>query len=457
MNPDKTRNLLDALYRKAKSEPGFAFYTLYDKICRDDVLAEAYRKARENGGSPGIDGETFESIEGRGRHEWLGSLAKELREKTYKPGAVRRRNIPKPNGKMRPLGIPNIRDRVVQTAASMVLGAIFEADFAEEQYAYRQNKNARQAAKEVQRLLNQPLIDEKQLNGKTSWLQGRLDRVVDADLSGYFDSIPHVGLMGCLKKRIADEAVLKLIHMWLVAPVVEEDEKTKKKVVTTTNRDTGRGTPQGAPVSPLLSNVYMLEFIRRWYASAVNNGCRRTVIVNYADDLVICCMLNAWFAKKIMTEIMEGMGLTVNQEKTRVIDHRKMWEDGKFTFLGYEFIKRHSRKKNKMYLGMRPSAKARKSLTDKVHEITSRKTSCLDASQLVKMLNPVIVGWVNYYNQGACSDTFRMMSRYIARRFRRWLGRKHKWTTMKYKQLNDDRLFQKYGLADPLRMVPRYS
>jgi group II intron reverse transcriptase/maturase len=455
MRPDKTGELLDALYRKAKSEPDFVFYTLYDKIYRPDVLAAAYKRAKDNGGSPGIDGETFKSIEGRGAQEWLGSLAKEIREKTYQPGAVRRRNIPKANGKMRPLGIPNVRDRVVQTAVSMVLGAIFEADFADEQYAYREGRNAKQAAKEVQRNLNQPRLTHVGRDESSAKAWVRLDKVVDADLSGYFDSIPHEELMKCLRKRIADEPVLRLIRMWLVTPVVEVDEKTGRKVTTTANRDTGRGTPQGAPVSPLLSNVYMLEFIRRWKAGKADMGCVRTVIINYADDLVICCQANAWFARIKMTEIMEGMGLAVNQEKTKVIE--KMMKDDKFVFLGYEFIKRYSRKKKKMYIGMRPSAKAVKTLTEKVHEVTSRKTSCLDASALVRKLNPVILGWANYFDLGACSDTFRKMSRYIVRRFRRWLGRKHKWATMKYKQIDDIGMYKKYGMVDLLTLVPKYS
>jgi group II intron reverse transcriptase/maturase len=439
MTPDRTRNLLDVLRRKAKSEPNFAFYTLYDKIYRKDVLEEAYRRAKANGGSPGMDGETFKSIEDRGVAEWLDSLAKELREKTYEAGAVRRKNIPKPNGKMRPLGIPNIKDRVVQTAAAMILGAIFEADLADEQYAYRDGKNAKQAAKEVQRTLNQ---------------QG-LVKVVDADLSGYFDTIPHDELMKCLRRRIADEVILGLIRKWLTAPVAEKDEKTGKTVQTTVNRDTRRGTPQGSPISPLLSNVYMMKFINSWKDSKIDLGCKETKIINFADDLVICCRMNAGWAMKRMTEIMEGLGLTVNQEKTKVIQN--LWGQDKFVFLGYEYGKRYSRAKKKMYIGMRPSAKAVKGLTDKVHKATAPNMGCLEASQIVRKLNPMIRGWANYFNEGACSDAFRMMSRYIVGRFRQWLGRKHKWRTKKYKHISDIQMYGQYGLADLLTMVPKYS
>jgi group II intron reverse transcriptase/maturase len=440
MIPESTKSLLNVLCEKAKREPGYVFYTLYDKVYRPDVLLAAYKRCKANGGSPGIDGETFESIESRGAQEWLDSLAKELREKTYKPGAVRRRNIPKPNGKMRPLGIPNIKDRVVQTAVAMVLGAIFETDLADEQYAYRDGKDAKKAAKEVQRTLNQQ----------------RLTRVVDADLSGYFDTIPHDKLMTCLKRRIADERVLGLIRGWLNAPVVEKDEKTGKLVTTTVNRDTKRGTPQGSPISPLLSNVYMREFINTWKKdSAVRRICGETVIVNYADDLVICCRQKAEWARTRMTKMMEELGLTVNQEKTKVIE--KLFLKDRFVFLGYEFGKMFSRKHKKMYIGMRPSAKAVKRMTDTIHEITDRRTSCLSASNIVKKLNPVIRGWANYFSEGACSNSFRMMSRHVASRFRQWLGRKHKWATKKYKQITDMGLYEAYGIVDLLRMVPKYS
>jgi group II intron reverse transcriptase/maturase len=440
MIPDKTGKLLAALYEKAKREPSYAFYTLYDKIYRKDVLAEAYRRVRANNGSPGIDGETFKSIEDRGTAGWLDSMAKELREKTYTPGDVRRRNIPKPNGKTRPLGIPNIKDRVIQTATAMVLGAIFEADLADEQYAYRDNRDAKKAAKEVQRILNQRGLEE----------------VVDADLSGYFDTIPHERLMGCLRRRIADEAVLGLIRKWLNAPAVEKDEKTGKHKRTTVNRDTKRGTPQGSPISPLLSNVYMREFIHEWkLRGGAVNGCRETEIVNYADDLVILCRINAWWAERRMTEIMSDLELTVNREKTKIV--KDLRKGGSFVFLGYEFRSMRSRKKDKMYLGMRPSAKAVKNLTEKVHKATAANMGCLDASWIVKKLNPIIRGWANYFNEGACSNTFRIMSRYIASRFRQWLGRKHKWRTKRYKQISDMEMYRLYGIADLLTMVPKYS
>jgi RNA-directed DNA polymerase len=268
--PNKVQELQTALHAKAKEDPGYRFYTLYDKVYRLDVLRQAYACCRANRGAPGVDGQTFEDIEAYGVERWLGELAQDLREGTYRPEAVRRVYLPKPNGKLRPLGIPCLRDRVCETAAMLVLEPIFEADLPPEQHAYRAQKSALSAVREVHRLLNTGYRD-----------------VVDGDLSGYFDTIPHRELMQSVARRVVDRRLLHLIKMWIEAPVEETDERGRKKR-TTPNRDNKRGIPQGSPVSPLLSNLYMRRFVLAWKQWGLERRLNAR-IVNYADDLVICC------------------------------------------------------------------------------------------------------------------------------------------------------------------------
>ena len=270
--PTTVGKLQEALHAKAKGSPDYRFYALYDKVYRADVLWHAYRICQINGGAPGVDGQTFEDIEEYGRRRWLGELAEELRTKRYRPEPVRRVHIPKPGqpGQTRPLGIPTIKDRVVMTAAMLVLGPIFEADLQPEQYAYRPERSALDAVRHVHTLL-----------------KSRHWEVIDADLSGYFDSIPHVELMKSVARRISDRHMLRLIKMWLQAPVEETDERGRKRR-TTRNKDDGRGCPQGAPISPLLANLYMRRFILGWKVLGHEQRFQAK-IVNYADDFVICC------------------------------------------------------------------------------------------------------------------------------------------------------------------------
>jgi group II intron reverse transcriptase/maturase len=258
------------LHAKAKGSPSYRFYALYDKVYRADVLWHAYRICLFNGGAPGVDGQTFEDIEMYGRMKWLGELREELRTKRYCPEPVRRVHIPKPGkpGQTRPLGIPTIKDRVVMTAAMLVLEPIFEADLQPEQYAYRQERSALDAVQHVRALL-----------------RSRHWQVIDADLSGYFDSIPHAELLKSVTRRISDRYVLRLIKMWLVAPVEEIDQRGRK-CRTTRNKDMGRGTPQGAPASPLLSNLYMRRFILGWKLLGHEQRFQAK-IVNYADDCAL--------------------------------------------------------------------------------------------------------------------------------------------------------------------------
>ena len=350
-----------------------------------------------------MDGEGFEDIEAYGEDRWLGELAERLKKKDYRPEAVKRVWIPKPNGKLRPLGIPTITDRVVQTAAMLVLEPLFEADLQPEQYAYRAERGAQDAVQAVHRLLT----------------QGH-QQVIDADLSGYFDSIPHAELMKSVVRRIVDRHVLHLIKQWLDAPVEEDDGHGHRKR-TTSNRDSGRGTPQGAPISPLLSNLYMRRFLLGWkqlgYAERWSAH-----IVNYADDFVICCKGHAEEAMEAMRKLMEKLKLTVNDDKT----HLCQLPQERFDFLGYTFERCYSRKTGRAYLGTRPSKKSIKRMVDSITEETSRSRTLLEAEEVVMRLNRKLTGWANYFSLGPVSPAYRAIDAHAKQRLRWWLCKKHK-------------------------------
>ena len=315
--PSSVQKLQTALHDKAKESPNRRFHALYDKVYRRDMLAFAYACCKANGGAAGVDDQSFEDIEEYGVERWLDELVEELRSRTYRPRPVRRVYIPKPDGKQRPLRVPTICDRTVETAAVLVLEPIFEADLQPEQYAYRQGRSALDAVMHVHKLVN------------TGYRE-----IVDADLSGYFDSIPHCDLMKSVARRVIDGAMLHLIKMWLEAPVEETDEHGRKHR-STRNRDEGRGTPQGAPISPLLSNLYMRRFVLGWKQLGHEKRLR-AYVVNYADDLVICCRSSAEEALATMRRIMGKLKLTVNETKTRVC---KLPEE-KFDFLGYSVLQK---------------------------------------------------------------------------------------------------------------------
>jgi len=399
----KVQKLQQALHTKAKESPDFRFYALYDKLYRPDVLRLAYWTCHQNGGAPGVDGQTFADIEAYGEERWLGELTEELRTKAYRPQAVRRVYIPKPDGKQRPLGIPTIKDRVVQTAALLVLEPIFEADLQPEQYAYRPERSALDAVRHVHRLLN----------------AGHRE-VVDADLSGYFDTIPHAELMKSVARRVSDKYVLHLLKMWLVAPVEERDGQGRTRR-TTRNQDEKRGTPQGAPISPLLSNLYMRRFILGWKALG-HARCLRAHIVNYADDFVICCRGTADEAATTMREMMQRLKLTVNETKTHVC--RLPTET--FDFLGYTFGTCYSRKTGRAQLGTKPSKQKVQRICAALSAQTQPKTTWREVGWQVASLNRMLNGWANYFSLGFASAAYQAVDRHARHRLRQWLRRKHK-------------------------------
>jgi len=416
--------LQEALHAKAKGAPSYRFYALYDKMYRPDVLEFAYECCRANKGVAGVDGETFADIETCGRERWLGALAEGLRNKTYRPLAVKRVYIPKSDGKQRPLGIPTIRDRVAQMAAVVVLSPIFEADFQDEQYAYRPGRSALDAVKQVHALVS-----------------GGHTEVVDADLSGYFDSIAHAELMKSLARRISDKQMLHVIKTWLQAPVEEQDERGRKSR-TTRNKDQGRGTPQGAPISPLLSNLYMRRFVLGWKTLGYQERLK-AVIVNYADDFVICCRGSAESALVATRRLMGKLKLTVNEDKTQVC---RMPEET-FDFLGYTIGRCYTPQKGRAYIGTKPSRKSIRRICGEITEETSCRWGLRDTEDRVGVLNRKLTGWANYFCLGPVSKAYRAVEEHARCRLRQWLRRKHQLQTRCTSRYSDDYLHDVLGLV----------
>jgi RNA-directed DNA polymerase len=401
--PDKIRTLQRKLYCKAKAEPAFRFYVLYDKICREDILRHAYGLARANAGAPGVDGVSFAQIEEQGLEAWLAGLREELVLKTYRPDPVRRVMIPKPNGGgERALGIPTIRDRVIQTAAKLVLEPIFEADFEDNAYGYRPARGAVDAVKDVHRHLSRGYTD-----------------VVDADLSRYFDSIPHDDLLKSVARRVADGAVLRLIKLWLKAPIEERDGDGKRRIVG--GKSNKRGTPQGGVASPLLANIYMNRFLKHWRLSGGDKAFQAHVVA-YADDFVILSRGRAAEALAWTKAVMTKLGLTLNEAKTSLRDARQE----RFDFLGYSFGPHYPYGGNgQWYWGASPSKKSVQRLKTKVRELLVSGNNA-PWQEVRDTLNRFLRGWSNYFCHGTRRPAFRGVDFYVRERVRAFLVRRHK-------------------------------
>jgi RNA-directed DNA polymerase len=422
--PESVQKLQAALHDKAKESPDFRFYALYDKVYQKDVLTFAYQSSKANGGTAGVDDQTFEDIEAYGAERWLDELMQVLKSRTYRPLPVRRVFIPKPGGQQRPLGVPAICDRTVMMAAVLVLDPIFEADLQPEQYAYRRGRSALDAVRHVHKLINTG-------HGE----------IVDADLAGYFDSLPHSELLKSVARRVVDGAMFHLIKMWLKAPVEETDERGKKHR-STRNRDEGRGSPQGSPISPLLSNLYMRRFVRGWKKLGHEKRLG-AYIVNYADDLVICCRGRAEEALAAMQVMMTKLKLTVNETKTRV---SKLPEE-KFDFLGYTFGRCYSPKTGRAYLGTVPAKKRVIRICQAISGETGRNRTQLDHKTVVTKLNQMMNGWANYFCLGPVSKAYRAVDRHTCKRLRQWLCAKHKKASLASRKYSDAYLHDRFGLV----------
>jgi RNA-directed DNA polymerase len=427
--PSETvEKLQTSLQIKAKAEPAFRFYALWDKVCRQDVLQEAYRRCRANAGAAGVDRETFEQIDSQGQQRWLEKLREELVSGRYVPRPLLRVWIPKSNGGRRPLGIPCICDRIVQMAAVLVIGPIFETDLLPQQYGFRPGLDAKMALRRVYWHVTQ---------------HGRRE-VVDADLRDYFTSIPHSPLMRCLSRRISDGRMLHIIKGWLTAPVVEVIEG--RPVQTTEARRTKRGTPQGGVISPLLANCYFRRFLLAWH----NHGHRDQLdahVVNYADDFVICCRPgNAEAAMMRMTALMTRLGLEVNATKTRIA---RLPEES-IDFLGYTVGRFHG-KDGRPYFGTRPSRKAVKSLLRRIHERTTRQWYPDEPVSTVARISSMIRGWCGYFDQGPVIEIYELVRAYTERRVRRWLMRRSGRRGVGFRQIPNEFLYETLGLYS----VPR--
>jgi len=425
--PEKIRTLQRKLYRKAKQEPACRYHALYDKVYRADILSHAYALVRANKGSAGINDVTFVAIEEReGVAAFIAELGDALENKTYKPGPVKRVMIPKGNGSQRPLGIPTIRDRVAQMALKLVIEPIFEADFCDTSYGFRPKKSAHDAVDDVTYSMN---------TGYTE--------VIDADLSKYFDTIPHAKLLAVVAERISDGAVLHLIKMWLKAPIMEVDKGGTKRNVGG-GKGNRKGTPQGGVISPLLSNLYLHLLDRIWERNNLQQrlGAR---IVRYADDIVILCRKNkADQAMAVLRQILERLELTLNETKTKSVN---VYE-GQFNFLGFTLWMGRGRKTGNYYPHVQPSKRAEQKVKDRITELTKRGRTIMPLEWVVNEVNATVRGWVGYFHYRNCSQSLGRVRNHLEQRLITHLRKRHKVRVRSsgYVRFPNRSLYKKYGL-----------
>ena len=424
--PESIRTLQRKLYRKAKQEPAGRFHALYDKVYRADILSHAYNLVRANKGSAGIDGVTFEVIEEKeGAIAFVAKLAGALKDKTYRPDPVKRVMIPKANGSQRPLGIPTIRDRVAQMAVKLVIEPIFEADFCDASYGFRPRKSAHDAVDDV-----------------THTMHKGYTKVIDADLSKYFDTIPHANLMATVAERISDGAVLHLIQMWLKAPVMEEDKDGTKRNIGG-GKGNRKGTPQGGVVSPLLANLYLHLLDRIWERRQLQQrlGAR---IVRYADDIVILCRQGSEKPMEVLSRILERLGLTLNETKTKIVNTF----EGKFDFLGFSIWMGKSRRTGNHYPHAQPSKKSLQAIKDRVTALTKRERTLVPLDLVVGAVNATVRGWVGYFHFKNCSKALEHVRGHVEERLRTHLRKRHKVRGRKagFARFGNQALYESYGL-----------
>lgn len=419
--PDRVRKLQRKLYRKAKQEPNFRFYLLYDKVYRRNILSHAYGLVKANKGACGVDGLSFASIEERegGAERYLEQISEELKGKTYKPMAVRRVYIPKPDGKQRPLGIPTIKDRVVQMAVKLVIEPIFEADFEGNSYGFRPKRNAHQAMDDISLQLRM---------GKT--------QVIDADISKYFDTIPHDKLLALVAKRIVDKNILRLIKQWLKAPVVEEGRDGKKRT-----EGNPKGTPQGGVISPLLANIYLHVLDRIWKVKKVEERYRARLI-RYADDFVVLCQGQTERVLKGIKMVLGDLELSLNEDKTRVIDAKRQ----RFNFLGFSLEVKRNPKTGKMFPLITPSKEAMAQIKAEIKALTCRNNHRLPQEVVIRKLNELVRGWTGYFYYGNCSRDLTKLKEFLDERVRIYLRRKHAKKSRGYKAYPYGYLYDNLGL-----------